>query len=590
MRLRYLHLRNYSPIEDIALCFRAPVLKDRECSIRFVVGINGSGKTHLLQAIAETFLALARQQRPHFPVTLAWELGEGERRRTLIFDNPGQGQEVAWWQSDQLIEDTSSEENWDELITELRSGNEAWRPLIDEGNWPGKGTGLPMTVLTYTTGNLEPWQRLFDEPPSADVDSQLEDYDMSLERPVGWSLRQELDYQASQGTEESLEVVQNLQELAEEASVREHEQDVCLLLTPTLLKFALLAVSLRQAMQEYRQYTTDEDVETFKQNIRDVADTEQTGLRRLLSQVGWLWPVSVVFHIDFNLEAWSESERQQKGSILKALYILANEVVRDPEPSTQRRLFFDLKSPCQLDEYSRQADYADIIDQFFGGDEFNYVGDALQEFISRAETSPFEGFNRLVNLHQQGLLTDIQIAVCKADIDDLLLFDELSDGEQVYLGRMALFHLLAGEHDALLILDEPEVHFNDKWKREIVDIIDDVLKEKANDVLIATHSSISLTGVFNDEIILLDKRDGHSVPVEIRSTTFGADPSEVMVRLFQVPDSIENRAMEWLDEQIDREWSSADLPELQWLLEKVGPGFHRSELRGILRRLRESAT
>ena len=106
----------------------------------------------------------------------------------------------------------------------------------------------------------------------------------------------------------------------------------------------------------------------------------------------------------------------------------------------------------------------------------------------------------------------LSVAVRKADVDDILLFDELSDGEQVYLERMALFHLLEGESDALLLLDEPEVHFNDKWKREIVDIVDSVLRDRANDVLIATHSSITLTDVFNDEIILFDKTDGQSVP------------------------------------------------------------------------------
>lgn len=144
------------------------------------------------------------------------------------------------------------------------------------------------------------------------------------------------------------------------------------------------------------------------------------------------------------------------------------------------------------------------------------MGDALLQFLGGAERPPFG----LLDLRRQGLLTDIQIAVRKADVDDVLLFDELSsDGEQVYLGRMALLHLLEDESDALLLLDEPEVHVNDKWKREIVDIIDRVLKDRANDVLISTHSSITLTDVFNDEIVFFDKRDGHSVPIEIRSTT-----------------------------------------------------------------------
>lgn len=292
---------------------------------------------------------------------------------------------------------------------------------------------------------------------------------------------------------------------------------------------------------------------------------------------------------NFNPEVWSERETRQKRSLLQALYLLANEVVREPEPSTHRRLFYDLKSNCRLGDY--YPEYPDIINQFFGGVEFDYVGDALQHFISGVETSPFDGFKRLVNLHHQGLLTDIQIAVRKADIDTVLLFDELSDGEQVYLGRMALFHLMEGESNALLLLDEPEVHFNDKWKREIVDIIDDVLKYRANDVLIATHSSITLTDVFNDEIVLFDKREGHTVPVDVRSTTFGADPSEVMVRLFGVPDGVGRRAMEWLEERIQENyWTLERRFELEDLIEHVGPGFYRTELRLILKKLNNAAS
>ena len=46
------------------------------------------------------------------------------------------------------------------------------------------------------------------------------------------------------------------------------------------------------------------------------------------------------------------------------------------------------------------------------------------------------------------------------------------------------------------------------------------------------------------------------------------------------------RALEWLDFQLDRDWTVDDLPELETLLERVGPGFHRSELRVILNRLK----
>jgi hypothetical protein len=557
-----------------------------------VVGLNGSGKTHLLQALVEIFLALARQQRPHFPVTIAWELGEGDRRRTLLFNNPGHAQEIAWWQSSEIIPDDADANQWGELIDELYGGKEGWESIILNGNWPGQGitTYLPKAVLAYTTGRLEPWQWLFRREASAEIDTlpEPEDYDTSIERPIGWSRQRELEYQSAQNTDESRAIVQSLQQLAEESSSREYDQDICLLLDPTLLKFALLTVSLQQAVQDYQQYASDEDIESFMQEIRNNPN-DGTGLRRMLSQVGWVWPVSVIFQIDFNPDAWGESEARQKSSLLQAMYLLANEVVREPEPSTERRLFYDLKSRCRLDEHG--AEYSDIINQFFGGDTSGYVVDALQRFIGGTETSPFDGFKQLLSLHRQGLLTDIQIGVQKADTDTILLFDELSDGEQVYLGRMALFHLMEGESDALLLLDEPEVHFNDKWKREIVNIIDDVLRSRANDVLIATHSSITLTDVFNDEIVLFDKQDGQTVAIDVRSNTFGADPSEVMIRLFGVPDGVGQRAMEWLEERIQEDyWTLDRRSELEDLIEHVGPGFYRTELRLILKKLNNAAS
>ncbi len=569
-------------------------MPQRECSIRFVVGINGSGKTHLLQAVAETFLAMARQRPPHFPVTLVYELGEGDNNRTVIFDSPGPARDAGWWQSTQMPVASETDDydinDWHRILAEVREGHEDWNSLIRDANWPGAGVGLPEAVLAYTTGSLDPWNTLFSqEPAAADIDivSQDEEYRTAMERPSGWSRQQELAHQAAQATDEARSQFSRLRQMAEESVTKEHDQTICHLLDPVQLKLALLAVSLRQAIKDCRFYATDEAVQSFILQIRDNSD-EENGLRRQLSQVGWVWPVSVVLQVNFNPSDWGEREAIQKRSLMQTLYLAATEVVREPDPSTQRRLFFDLKSKSDFDPAS--VLHSSAMEEYLGGvTAFDYAGDALLQFLGGPEGSPFDSFKTLLDLRRQGLLTDIQFAVRKADVDDILLFDELSDGEQAYLERMALFHLLEGESDALLLLDEPEVHFNDKWKREIVDIVDSVLKDRANDVLIATHSSITLTDVFNDEIILFDKKDGQSVPREIRSTTFGADPSEVMIRLFGVPDSMGERALEWLDSQLERTWTTHDISELEKLLERIGPGFHRSELRALLSRLKSDA-
>jgi len=543
-----------------------------------VVGVNGSGKTHLLQALTETFLALARQKRPHFPVTLIYEIGRDNTHQTFLFDNPDDGGEIGWWTSQVRMPVSSRESDWRALVEQVRIGVPEWEPLIQNGTtWPGEGAGLPRTMLAYTTGAQESWEALFRQEPSAvDVGIRLQapEYDPMIERPAGWTRTQEIAYQAQQEEEASQKAAQELRRLEEEASGQQHDQDICLFITPTLLKFALLAVTVPLAMQEFRTYETDQDIATFITHMRQEPDAP-SGLRRLLAQVGWVWPVSISLSVDFRPHEWTRTQRSK----LWPFFSLATIVIHEIEPSAKRRLFFDLRARPR-DSVASTAD-----------EPIEYVGDGLLDSFGGRNGHPFDHFKILLGLYREGLLDDVQIALRKTDTDDILLFDELSDGEQVFLGRMALFHLMEGQEDTLIILDEPETHFNDKWKREIVGIIDEVLRETGNAVLISTHSSIALTDVFNDEIVLFEKRDGESKRIEIAATTFGADPSEVMIRLFGVPDSVGQRATAWLEQKIkEGEWQPEQKDELTRLIQKIGPGFYRSELRAILKRLEDAAS
>lgn len=602
MRLRYLSIKNYPPLNDIAISFSAESPLQRDCAIRFVVGVNGSGKTHLLQAITETFLCLARQQKPNFPVTLIYELGKGEKARTIIFDNPGDHGKPGWWQSNSdhnILPSHFQTEDWQNLILKVRDGGKDWEPLIQNGNWPGKRVGLPRTVIAYTTGETAPWDEIFHLEPSAsdssmDIISQSLDYDISQERPSGWTIQQEIEFQGQTGTDEGREAVRNLKKFqgafssgfSAGFSKQKSDQEICLFISPLLLKFALLAVSLPLAMDELRKHETDKDKKSFIQSLIKKPEKEQ-GLRRLFNQLGWVWPVCVSFTIEFNPEEWSEMEATFKRPLFQAMLGFASETIREPEPSTKRRLFFDLKSKNPADFANTLSDEA-MTYHFGSTDTFEYLGDGLLSFLGGKNGQPYDHFKQLLSLNQQGIIEDIQIALRSTHTDDILLFDELSDGEQVYLGRMALFYLMQGRDDALLLLDEPESHFNDVWKREIVSIIDEVLGSQTNEVIISTHSSISLTDVFDDEIQLLKKEDGNAYVSRITSTTFGADPSEIMINIFDATDSIGKRSLEWLNQQLEKKWTPDQKEELEKIIKKIGPGLHRSELRTIWRKLSAS--
>ncbi|MBR8837874.1 MAG: AAA family ATPase [Stigonema ocellatum SAG 48.90 = DSM 106950] len=168
------------------------------------------------------------------------------------------------------------------------------------------------------------------------------------------------------------------------------------------------------------------------------------------------------------------------------------------------------------------------------------------------------------------------------DDPPLLLLDWLSDGERSFLGRMCLFTLL-GETEALILLDEPEVHFNDFWKRKIVSLLDKTLENRQSHVLITTHSSITLTDVLEQDIIILDRNSSYTNNTITPSIkTFAADPSDIMVHVFNAPHPAGQRSVSYI-QRILSEPANGNQEErrhtLENLLSVVAQGYWSYKIR-----------
>jgi energy-coupling factor transporter ATP-binding protein EcfA2 len=170
-------------------------------------------------------------------------------------------------------------------------------------------------------------------------------------------------------------------------------------------------------------------------------------------------------------------------------------------------------------------------------------------------------------------------------IPGVFLLDWLSDGERAFLGRMALLAML-DMTDSLIILDEPEAHFNDYWKREIINIADKMLSGNHNHVLVTTHSSIMLSDVTESQVTLLSKNlQGWSEEVLIRTPILAVDPSDIMVDWFETKKSVGAFATRYLSEALER----GDKEELRKLLSQVGPGYWRYRIQDRLEEIDASS-
>lgn len=236
---------------------------------------------------------------------------------------------------------------------------------------------------------------------------------------------------------------------------------------------------------------------------------------------------------------------------------LRHHAVRHIQQGSDHLLVFDLPEDRQRQRVFIEelwADYATPLDFF----------DALDKLSKPLATG--EPTLQEVNIFlERAVVTD----EVNDDATRLLLFEWMSDGERSFLGRMAMLAMLQAEN-SLILLDEPEVHFNDYWKREIVKLIDTVMHDHANHLLIVTHSSIGLSDVSSAQVTVVSRgQDGFTVTHPPTIKTFGTDPSEIMIIVFRTGLSTGAYATQLLESAVE----SGDREVVANFLESVGPGM-----------------
>lgn len=263
---------------------------------------------------------------------------------------------------------------------------------------------------------------------------------------------------------------------------------------------------------------------------------------------------SLRFRLHSTLSLWDEYNQ------------LAKFATRRLRQGTDYLLYFDLSSDPDL--------ASKLLEEFNGGFELY----RLLEHISRPDDTGQPTLQQ-VNIFMQRAVQPVNEEEAEegeqSTIPNLFLLDWLSDGEQSFLGRMALLAMLDTD-DSLILLDEPEVHFNDYWKREIVSLLDSVMSSHTNHLLITTHSSILLSDVTDDQItVLFKKEDGISQQRRPGVKTFGADPSEIMTVLFQTEIPSGRLSTESLTVAV----TDGSRETVQGYLQSVGPGMWRFRLK-----------
>ncbi len=138
----------------------------------------------------------------------------------------------------------------------------------------------------------------------------------------------------------------------------------------------------------------------------------------------------------------------------------------------------------------------------------------------------------------------------KNNCDQPLMLKELSDGEHQLLHSLGLC-LLFRNTNSLILLDEPETHFNPSWRANFISQLKACLGncEKTPEMLITTHSPFLISDSKPNKVLEFEK-DPETRHVKINHpdyNTFGASINKITMKTFNKRETIGGQAQTLMD-------------------------------------------
>ncbi|MBI1183779.1 restriction system-associated AAA family ATPase [bacterium] len=169
----------------------------------------------------------------------------------------------------------------------------------------------------------------------------------------------------------------------------------------------------------------------------------------------------------------------------------------------------------------------------------------------------------------------------KEEFKDLLLRN-FSDGEHQFLHTMGIC-LLLKDRRTLMLLDEPETHFNPDWRSKFIRVLAESIKAGGGnnllkDILITSHSPFIISDCLPNNVFVF-KRDAETNGVmatsarEMDFNTYGAGVDLILQEVFGVQHSISEKALEEIKTLIAKDDINEILRESRHLNESFEKGF-----------------
>ncbi|MES2041011.1 MAG: AAA family ATPase [Pseudomonadota bacterium] len=503
------------------------------------IGLNGSGKSQLLELIAEIFSYLEREKRRDFKV-----------RKTLPFKFM-----IEFRTGDEINLDA---QNTYKLEFHDRDNISAF--IFLDGNWQRhlfENTPLPNYVVGYASGLNENLQRAF-------LKNALQYFDIMAIRAarrklLSGSVNEEnverINHDYSRRYPHIFDAVNADNRLSLRESDTTIPSTIFLDYDCNALLMASLALLSEEVLDELfpdipfhypskivirydlRNTSVEEDtIRDVKQLIREVGDDAVKGLCKKSSdkvfEIYELDYLSADITIDF-------TSVNLKGRLNNIYY-------EDPLQLFQKLYKIQLLGV----KHWQVADKKNLRNDAFDGN-------VKKPLKSKLPLS----------------VVEMKLSNGQQEID----FDDLSDGEAQLIQVLGAARIFKNKH-TLFLLDEPETHLNPSWRtnfhRYLIHAMDGYDQAQ---VVLSTHSPFLISSLKKENVFRFERSNSRTEMLPIASETFGASFDVLIKKYFSLQSTISQSAVVEILAHLNDQ-TLTDLERSQWINEHVGESMEKAYL------------
>lgn len=174
--------------------------------------------------------------------------------------------------------------------------------------------------------------------------------------------------------------------------------------------------------------------------------------------------------------------------------------------------------------------------------------------ISALDSLHLDSISILNFLEKLKLFYKAEYAVYAESDDNNVNIDYLSEGQRQFIIILGMLGVCKSE-DCLVLMDEPDVYMNPRWKYEIKEIIDKVLEPTVNtQAIIATHDPLVINGVSKEFIRIFERNDetGATKVIEPERNTEGMGIDGLLQsEYYGLPTVLDTETKKKLDKKYD---------------------------------------